>query len=160
MLLRELQNELSEPYIEFGVDKIIFMLPKRYLDDELWQDVMGKANAPGNFGKKLILGLHTSVKSLLLNGFNVIIDHVLIEEEWKKDIVEQFSDFKCFLIKVFCPLEELEKREKRRKDRTLGQAKLQYDIVHTGLKYDFEIDTSKYSVEEEAKMIINYINSN
>ena len=43
---------------------------------------------------------------------------------------------------VRCPLAELERREAARVDRTLGQARVHFDTVHSTMRYDVEVDTS------------------
>ncbi|MFP4343184.1 MAG: phosphotransferase-like protein [Anaerolineales bacterium] len=50
-----------------------------------------------------------------------------------------------------CPLGVLEERERARKDRTLGQARAQFDVVHAGKIYDMEVDTSLWSAMECAQ---------
>ena len=56
-----------------------------------------------------------------------------------------FSDLPAYLIGVQCPLEVLEQREHSRKNRTLGQAKLQFPVIHKYVTYDLEVDTSLLS---------------
>ena len=48
----------------------------------------------------------------------------------------------AYLIGIRCPLEVLEQRERDRADRTLGQARAQYDVIHRYTPYDLEVDTS------------------
>jgi chloramphenicol 3-O phosphotransferase len=48
----------------------------------------------------------------------------------------------------------LEQREKDRKDRTLGQAREQFDVIHKYVVYDLELDTSTLTVEECAEKVI------
>ncbi len=60
----------------------------------------------------------------------------------------------AYLIGLFCPLDVLEQREKGRKDRTLGQARLQFDAIHKFVKYDLEVDTSLLNPENCAEKVI------
>jgi chloramphenicol 3-O phosphotransferase len=53
----------------------------------------------------------------------------------------------------------LEERERSRKDRTLGQARLQYPVIHKHCVYDLELDTSKLSVEECARKVLDRMKS-
>jgi chloramphenicol 3-O phosphotransferase len=53
----------------------------------------------------------------------------------------------------------LEQRERERRDRTLGQARKQYEKVHAHGMYDFEVDTGKCSPEENIRQILNYLGS-
>jgi chloramphenicol 3-O phosphotransferase len=154
-IIRALQEKLKEPYIEAGIDKFIWMLPKRYLDHPLWDDVLGQADKAGVTGHVLIHGMHHAIVELSRNGINVLADHVLIEPDWVKECVELFADFPAYLIGLQCPLEVLELRERTRKDRTLGQAKLQFPIIHKYTLYDLEVDTSLMDTEACALSILS-----
>lgn len=158
-VLKALQNILEAPYLEAGIDKFIWMLPERYLERPLWDDVLGKAHCGGETGFLLVRGMHNTIESLSKTGINVLADHVLVEPAWREDCINRFSGLPAYLIGIRCPLEELERREKARKNRTLGQARLQYEIVHAGLKYDLEVDTSTHGAEECARLIKHRINS-
>lgn len=120
-LVRALQNVLDEPYLEAGIDKFIFMLPGRYIERPLWDDVLGLADRAGATGHILIAGIHRSIAELSKMRNNVIADHVLLESLWLKDCADLFAELPAYLIAVRCPLEVLEQRECSRRDRTLGQ---------------------------------------
>ncbi len=113
---------MDEPYMEAGIDKFIWVLPDRYLDRPLWDDV-------------------------------------LVEDTWWQGCIERFSKLPAYLIGIRCPLEVLEEREKSRRNRTLGQAHLQFDIVLGRGIYDLEVDTSILTAEECAKSIKERITS-
>jgi chloramphenicol 3-O phosphotransferase len=158
-ILRELQNILEEPYLEAGLDKFLWMLPPRYLERPLWDDVLGLADHAGEAGHKLVAGMHQSIEALSLSGINVIADHVLVEPAWLNDIANRLYDLPAYFIGVRCPLEVLEDREKQRKNRTLGQARLQFDLVHVPGIYDLEVDTSRFTVVECAAQIKAHVYS-
>jgi len=80
-----------------------------------------------------------------------------VEPQWVADCATLFSELPAYLIGVRCPLAVLETREKSRRDRTLGQAKAQYALVHAHDIYDLEVDTSLLSPEECAAAIIERI---
>jgi len=147
-LLEALQNLLPEPYLNAGLDKFIWMMPERYLDRPLWDDVLGLANQAGQSGHTLAAGMHRTIAVLARSGSNVLADHVLVEPAWLRDCAELFSELPAYFIGVRCPLEVLEQREKARRNRTLGQARLQYPLVHAHDLYDLEVDTSLLSPQE------------
>ena len=60
-LLKLLQKNLPEPYLDMGIDKFIWMLPSRYLDRPLWDDVLGKAVQAGPVGWSLFSGMHHAI---------------------------------------------------------------------------------------------------
>jgi chloramphenicol 3-O phosphotransferase len=152
-IVRALQNLLEEPYLEAGIDKFIFMMPGRYLDRPLWDDVLGLADHAGVTGHTLVSGMHHAIAALSRAGVNVIADHVLVEPAWSKECADLFADLPAYLIGVQCPLDVLEQRERSRKNRTLGQAKLQIDVIHRYSVYDLEVDTSILSPDECARRI-------
>lgn len=158
-ILAALQNLLHEPYLNAGLDKFIWMLPKRYLDRPLWDDVLGLASQAGVMGHRLAYGMHRCIAALSQSGLNVLADHVLVEAAWVQDCAQLFAGLPAYLIGIHCPLEVLEQRERDRRDRTLGQARLQFERAHAHGVYDFEVDTSTASVEECAKQIAMYLHS-
>jgi len=58
-LLRSLQKHLPEPYLDMGIDRFIWMMPSRYPDRPLWDDVLGKAVQSGPVGLVLFSGCPT-----------------------------------------------------------------------------------------------------
>lgn len=58
-----------------------------------------------------------------------------------------FCGLPALFVGVHCPLDVLEQREMERQDRTLGQARAQFPLVHAHGAYDLEVDTSVASAE-------------
>ena len=137
-----------------GIDRFIFMLPKRYLDRPLWDDVLGKAVEAGELGMSLFSSMHHAIAAVALRGTNVIADHVFVERDWVNECAQLFAGMNAYLVGIQCPLDVLEQRERDRKDRTLGQARAQYELIHKYTRYDLEVDTSTSSPEECAQQII------
>jgi chloramphenicol 3-O phosphotransferase len=158
-LLKALQNRLDVPYLDMGIDRFIWMLPKRYLDRPHWDDVLGKAVQPGPLGLVLFSGMHHAIAAAAKRGLNIIADHVFVEKAWVDECASLFADMNAHLIGLHCPLEVLEQREKDRKDRTLGQAREQFDVIHKFVTYDLELDTSKLTAEECAEKVIERLKS-
>lgn len=158
-LVHALQDCLDEPYLEAGIDKFIWMLPERYLDRPLWDEILGLAVKAGPPGHRLVNGMHQAILALSESGCHVIADHVLVEPAWTRQCAELFSHLPAYLIGVRCPLEVLEQRESSRKNRTLGQAKAQFPIIHAHRYYDLEVDTSLNNPDECAAQIKEYLQS-
>src|SRR5512135_1683095 len=152
-ILRALQAMLPEPYLDAGIDKFIWMLPERYLDRPLWDCVLGLAVQPGETGRRLFAGMHRAIAALAQAGNNLLADHVLVEPAWVSECARLFCHLPAYLVGIRCPLAVLEERERSRKDRTLGQARAQYPLVHAHCVYDLEVDTSRLNVEECALRI-------
>jgi chloramphenicol 3-O phosphotransferase len=158
-ILKILQDKLPEPYLDMGIDRFIWMMPRRYLDRPFWDDVLGKAVHAGTSGRILFSGMHNAIAAAAQAGNNILADHVFVEEDWVKECARLFADMPAYLIGIQCPLEILEQRERERKDRTLGQARAQFDIIHKYTVYDLEVDTSLFTPEQCVGQIIERLQS-
>lgn len=158
-IVKALQPILEEPYLDAGLDKFLWMLPDRYLERPLWDEVLGLAHQAGPVGHRLIAGMHQAIAVLSLAGNNVIADHVLVETGWLQQCIDSFSTLPAYFVGVRCPLAVLEQRERERRNRTWGQAKAQYALVHAHGIYDLEVDTSLLSPEDCAQQIKERLHS-
>ncbi len=165
-ILRAIQALSPLPFLDMGLDKFLWMLPKKYLDIPLWQTVFtysyeedGKTIREiraGGLGHKLVSTMHQSILTASETGMNILADHVLLEKAWVKECAELFAKENAYLIGIRCPLTVLEERERFRKDRTFGQARAQYVSAHEHCLYDFEVDTSITTAERCAKQILAF----
>jgi chloramphenicol 3-O phosphotransferase len=167
-LVRALQDRLPEPWLEIGIDRFVFALPKRYLDQPLWSEVFryvppdGRADGPftietGPLGERLVGGMHRTAAALAAGGLDLIVDHVLLENHWLDEMAELWAPFRVLYVGVRCPLEVIVERERARRDRTIGQAEAQFAVVHRRGGYDLEIDTSRMSLDEAATRIVDAV---
>lgn len=152
-LLKAIQDTFQEPFLDLGIDKFIFAMPERYLDRPLWDDILGLADQAGITGHLLFSAMHHAILAASRQGMHVVADHVLVEPGWLEECARLFQHESAWLVGVRCPLEILEEREKSRRNRTLGQARLQYNKVHQPGIYDLEVDTSRLSPAECALKI-------
>jgi chloramphenicol 3-O phosphotransferase len=158
-ILAHLQRTLDGPFLNAGIDKFIFMLPNRYLNRPLWDEIMGKADRAGDQGHIFFAGMHHALAAMARQGNHLLVDHVLVEPSWVAQCAVLFADLPAYLIGIHCPLDILERRERERKDRTLGQARLHFDLVHQHGLYDLEVDTSLATAETCAATIADYLAS-
>lgn len=165
-IAKELQSILEEAYLHVGIDQFIDMLPEKYLGNpkgiffENLQTTDGhplvKVNV-GDIGNKVMKGMRHAIVALANQGNNLIIDEVIIGNELT-EYIELLSKFKVLYVGIFAPLSVIEERERNRKDRLIGLARWQYDIVHQNKSYDLEIDSTKLSPLDCAKIIKNKFN--
>ncbi len=101
----------------------------------------------GTIGDKLVSGMHHAIAALARAGNNILAEHVLVEPKWALECVIVFAELPAYLVGVHCSLETLELRERGRGDRTLGQARAQFPIIHKYVDYDFEVDASHTSAK-------------
>jgi len=140
-LAREFQSQCAEVYLLCSLDAFWDMTP--------YGIPSGSKNFPN-----MKLALAKSVRSLAETGHNVIVDIVFCGHKTYIELTEELVDLNLKIVKVECPLDELEKREISRGDRELGLAKRQYNNVHNGVSYDLVLNTLTYSPEQCAKKII------
>ena len=76
-------------------------------------------------------------------GNNLIIEHIVETKEWMQLLLELLEPFDVFFVGVHCPTLELERREKARGNRPVGDAQKDFETVHTFGIYDLEIDSTQ-----------------
>lgn len=94
---------------------------------------------------------------LLLQKQGIIIDHVITSERIFMQLIESLISYDVYLIHVMCPLQELKKREKERKNRCLGSAEASYKYIFPKDGYDLTVDTFESSTEQCALQIIDVL---
>ncbi|TQV81501.1 chloramphenicol phosphotransferase CPT family protein [Aliikangiella coralliicola] len=139
---REIQSNSSEIYLLCSLDAFWDMTPHGI--------PAGSVNFPN-----MKLALARSVKALAETGHNVIVDIIFCGLKTYNEFKQELKGFNVSLIKIYCPLEELIKRELARGDRKPGLAESQLDSVHSGVIYDLSINTSAGNSSECAQNIIN-----
>lgn len=147
-IARALQETLEEPYLHVSVDSFLSMLPQKYAD------LSKSENYRAIY--KAVSGMHHCVATLAAAGNNVIVDTVLENKDNLAECVFILAHYRVTFVGVFCPLEELEHRERSRDDRFAGMAKSQFDQVHIHRIYDLEVDTSVESPQQIADTIKQY----
>lgn len=146
-LSRAIQARIDEPFIHFSFDHLrdSLALPmdriKRKEFD--WKEMRSQ----------VFDGVHRVVEALAAAGNNVVFEHILEKADWHSDLQRRFKPFQTLWIGVFCPLEELEKREKARGNRKIGEGKNDLKTVHTFCEYDLEIDSTR-DAKQNAQLVI------
>lgn len=170
-LVKELQALLPEYYLHVGIDTLIGMMPAKAnrwgspepCDGFTWDEVVlpngatGMKVRAGHYGKQVNSAFHTTVLALLQGGHNLIIDDVAdgIAEVgiWKDELAQH----DLVTVGVFCSLEELQKRELARGDRKIGSAAEQFYRVHSGVDYEFTVNTDSHTPQQCARNVVEYI---
>jgi chloramphenicol 3-O-phosphotransferase len=161
-LVKKLQNNLDQPYLHIGIDKIIEMMPEKLnnwhggkVDQgffwDLTEDTSGNKLAYlklGPFAFKMSCFFKNIVVLALETGHSVIVDEVCVIEgsfdAWRKLL----SPYNALYVALKASTTTLEQREKKRGDRMPGSARTQNAIVHADKKYDLELNTDVLSLDE------------
>ncbi|WP_132142759.1 chloramphenicol phosphotransferase CPT [Kribbella antiqua] len=143
-IARCLQAVLPEPWLAFSVDDFVDALPAamQASDDGIDFGPNGEVNVGPAF-KQLDAAWSAGIAAMARAGANVIIDDVFLggagsQQRW----IDAFGNLDVLWVGVRCAADVAAEREAARGDRTVGMAALQADIVHEGVRYDVEVDTT------------------
>lgn len=131
-LARALQRQLPLPFLHYSIDHLrsAGVLPQARLDsgEFVWKQLR----------EPFFEGFHGSIPAFARPGNNLVVEHIVETEDWMNRLLVMLGDFDVFYVGIHCPLEELERRERLRGDRRIGEARADFAVVHTFGSYDFE----------------------
>jgi chloramphenicol 3-O phosphotransferase len=143
-IARCLQAILPQPWIRIGVDDLLDALPPSLMgsDSGITIGPMGEVT-PGEGFREIEAAWMTGVAAMVRAGANVIIDDVFLGGAASQERMRAHLDgLNVLWVGVRCAPEFLAGREMARGDRVPGMAALQAQVVHQGVVYDLEVDTS------------------
>jgi len=100
---------------------------------------------------------HECVKLFSDLGRDVIVDTVINGRDSFASFEQRLVGYHVIMVKVTCPVEELNRRELARGDRDIGLAAGQREIMVPQQSYDLIVDTQAQSAEECARRIIELL---
>ncbi|MDO0930527.1 chloramphenicol phosphotransferase CPT [Streptomyces sp. DG2A-72] len=143
-IVRCLQAELPDPWLAFGCDSFVDALPARMQASD--EGIVFAADGGVSVGAEF-MALQTAwmdgVAAMARAGARVIIDDVFLggagsQQGWQKTV----DGLAVLWVGVRCESAVAAGREIARGDRVRGMAALQADVVHEGVSYDVEVDTT------------------
>ena len=138
-LQKYIKDNKKEEYIIVSIDDFLSMT----VNEPIYEDDVFGISPP----------LCQKVLCILKLGHGVIIDHVITSERIYKQLTESLKEYTLLKVQVTCPLNELEKREKERKNRCVGSAKASYEYLYPKKGYDLTLNTLESSSKECSKKI-------
>lgn len=136
-LSKALQEKLEQPFWHYSIDHLVAanILPQAQIQSKefLWSDLR----------PQFFSGFHHSLPALARSGNNLIVEHIVETQEWMRLLLELLAPFDVFFVGVHCPLLELERREQVRGNRRIGEARQDFETVHSFGAYDLEIDSAQ-----------------
>lgn len=145
------QNTVSETYYRLSIDDYLCMVPesKLYLGD-------------GINIRNAIHFMHSSIRLLLEEEINVIVDMIYLQKYGTESVVDEcrnfFKNYDVMMIKLKCELKELKRRAEIRKNRDFNDIQRQIAMQFPDEAFDVVLDTFQYNVEECVDFIINAMN--
>ncbi len=155
--IKQLLPELNKPFYYYSSDKLVDagILP------EVDRKNKNLINSWNIIRPKFFESFHRSIKAFADSGNDVIVEHVIEFEKWFYFLSELLRHHKVYYVKVYCPIDELSKREIERGDRFIGEGKSHIeDGIHTWSSYDLEIDTFNSSPTENIQKIKDLLSEN
>ena len=159
-LSRRLQEVLPVPFLALGVDDLIDAMPLSMQSSEgdgIEFGSDGSVNVGPAF-RRLEAAWMTGVAAMARAGAPVIIDEVLLsgpagQQRWSAAL----SGLSVLWVGVHCDPAVASAREAGRGDRIQGMAAYQAEIVHKGVTYDVEVDTSSTDAVTCAQTIAAHV---
>jgi chloramphenicol 3-O phosphotransferase len=98
-------------------------------------------------------GFHRSLPAFARAANNLIVDHIIEQQQWLADLVELLAPFDVFFVEVHCPLPELERRERQRGDRRPGEARRDFHALYRVPEYDLTADATQPNEDNVVRLI-------
>ncbi|MER5209460.1 chloramphenicol phosphotransferase CPT [Streptomyces sp. NPDC002838] len=154
-IVRCLQEVLPEPWLAFGVDSLLEAMPGAGTGIEIAPD--GGVSVGDEF-MALEAAWATGIAAMAHAGARVIIDDVFLgaaatQERWRKVL----DGLDVLWVGVRCEAEVAAGREIARGDRVRGMAEKQAELVHRGVVYDVEVDTTRSESLQCARTIAAHV---
>jgi chloramphenicol 3-O phosphotransferase len=135
-LARALQARLDAPFWHISIDHFnaAGVLPESRIES---------GEFPWHTLRPLFFdGFHRCVPAIADAGNNLIVEHIVETADWMRRLLRLLGHLDVFFVGVHCPLPELERRERDRGDRRIGEARADYETTHAFGTYDFVVDST------------------
>lgn len=148
-IARRLQDQLPETWLSLSIDMFVDAMPGEGIAISTDGDVQ-----PDDTFSRLEMAWMAGVAAMVEAGAKVIIDDVFLSGRASQDRWRQaLAGLNTLWVAVRCDATTAEARERARGDRVAGMAAKQAEIVHEGVGYDVEVDTTDTAAEECARVI-------
>lgn len=146
-----------QPWLTFGADVLGEALPR------------SGANAVVTFGpagevwlapayRPLEQAWYRGLAAMAAAGVGLILDEVFLRGgDGQADLAAVLSGLDVVWVGVRCDPAVAAAREAVRADRVVGMAASQAEVVHRGMAYDVEVDTTRTSTAECAHLIVDHL---
>jgi chloramphenicol 3-O phosphotransferase len=135
---------LPDPWLAFGVDSLVDAMPAKMQasDDGIVLAADGGVSVGTDF-RALETAWRDGIAAMARAGARVIIDDVFLggaasQQRWQRAL----GGLTVLWVGVRCESAVAAGREVARGDRIQGMAASQADVVHEGVFYDLEVDTT------------------
>lgn len=153
-IARCLQAVLPDPWLAFGTDTLVDAMPASMRTSEGIEFAPDGEVSVGPGFRTLEAAWIEGIATMARAGARVIVDEVFLggaasQQRWRKSL----GDLGVLWVGVRCDSTVAAGRETARGDRVAGMAASQADVVHDGVFYDMEVDTTNTESLECARAI-------
>jgi chloramphenicol 3-O phosphotransferase len=150
---RCLQQLFPDPWLLLGVDELLAVMPDRQ-DAGLITFAPDGGVLVGPGFRRLETAWYEGMATMARSGVGIILDEVFLGGGTSQDRLRQaLSGLDVLWVGVYCDPAVATAREAARSGRVAGMAAAQAEVVHQGVKYDMEVDTTSVSALECAQRI-------
>lgn len=154
-IARALQNQFADAWLTMKIDDLILSMPAWIVNRVagITFEPDGRVRVGEEFAR-LENAWTQGVAAMARAGAGIIVDDV-----WMQGAVSQarwrvaLDGVETLWVGVHCDLAVLAEREQSRGDRIVGMAADQVPLVHVGVEYDLEVDTTRQTPEQCAARI-------
>jgi chloramphenicol 3-O phosphotransferase len=154
-LARCLQFLLPDPWLTFSIDSLLDAMPRSLHNTAAGIDITpdGQVAIGAGFRTLEAAWMH-GIAAMARAGARIIVDDVFLsgarsQQHW----LDALGDLPTFWVGVHCEPSVAAGREIARGNRVPGQAASQAPVVHVGVRYDLEVDTTHTESIECARII-------
>ena len=158
-IVRCLQAILPDPWLAFGVDTLVQAMPASMQSSDAGIEFASNGEViVGPEFRALEAAWIEGIAAMGRAGARVIVDEVFLggadsQLRWQKAL----GDLSVLWVGVRCDSAIAASREVARGDRISGMAASQANVVHQGMVYDLEVDTSHAESMECARTIAAHL---
>jgi chloramphenicol 3-O phosphotransferase len=141
------QKQFDIPFLRFSFDL--------FLDNQVlpMDQIRSGAFSWDAMRPSVFKGIHRCLPALANAGNNLIFDHIIESKSWLEDLLHCVSGLDVFFVGLHCSLPELERREAQRGNRRGGEARTDFETVHSITSYDLELN-SENALDDNVKLLI------
>lgn len=158
-IARCLQAVLPDPWLAFSVDTLVDALPAalRASSEGIGFEPDGKVSVGDHF-RAADRAWAQGIAAMARAGARIVVDDVFLggrssQERW----LTALDGLTVLWVGVRCDPEVAEGREIARGDRISGMARSQAAVVHRGVAYDVEVDTTRTESLACARLIAAHV---
>ena len=109
-------------------------------------------NARFKYRESFFEGFHRLIPAFAEVGLDLLVEHIVECQGWADDLKVLLSPFDVFWVGVHAPVAEIERRERLRGNRQIGEG-VYHLKTHTFCQYDLEVDTMQ-PLEQNVETIL------